>query len=222
MDERMSDFAVCDVAEFPTDEAYLEGTGKFRSPRLHDGRIPLLRLPESTVLQYTDFKGKMHMHVHVNDLATWAGLEAWLHVVMSVPDDTAPRHRIVRRDGEHDHVRIRVYSGTDGAPSIFDANGTLLADTDPTDAARPGARVSCLVDLGCAWQTKDEVEYGLTLSLVQMRVACPSPIGITALSEDIDAGINDDGGFVAVQVAPKRLRPCRNACAIVDEEASNA
>jgi hypothetical protein len=169
----MEDLCLFTCDELP--ELMLCGSGKFRTPRLTDGRVPVLVLPPDGVLKdIPSFGAKAYAIVEYKDDSVFSALVEWCESQCE-----KPMHEFMTRTPVGCTLRLKL-------PAQFCVRtheGSLASDPISALAMAIGTPLACAVEMPFLWENANA--FGLTLQLVECQVATPPrPCLIVPLGED--------------------------------------
>lgn len=150
------------------------GSGKviMKTPRLADGRIPVLVLPSTRIDEIVTSYGKSYLNLCVDDASAFWGLVDWARTVMPTGK---PMNELLTMRGSGWILRVKLPERF----SVLDCNGNECGTLPPN-----GSVVRCAVEIPFVWE--NATSCGVTLQLVQCKIEQMARCMIVAMPDDVE------------------------------------
>lgn len=167
----MQDISLFLLENFPSDMKAL-GESKFKTPRCHDDKIPIIVLPEGVTNGISTFKDKQYLHIdfQLSEKYKFSKITSW---IQSLSDK--PLYPLIN-DLENGVFQVKIKLPAEF--SVIDTDGTEKTYFHSSN----GSTIKCAIELPCVWETNTNI--GISLQMVQCKIIKNQQCLIQAIDED--------------------------------------
>jgi len=167
----MQDISLFLLENFPNDMKAL-GDSKFRTPRCHDDKIPIIVLPECVFNRISTFKDKQYLHIDFQppEKSKFSKIISWVQSLSSKP------LYAFLNDLDDGVFQMKVK-----LPAEFSIINTDGSETNYFRSSN-GSTITCAIELPCVWETNTNI--GISFQLLQCKIIKNQQCLIQAMDED--------------------------------------